>query len=217
MEITSLGHASFKIRGKLTSIVTDPFASDSTGLTFPRSVTADIVTVSHDHDDHNNIAGVGETPFVIRGPGEYEIHGVSIIGFPTFHDNEKGAKRGRNTVFRIEVDGVSIVHAGDLGHELTSEDIERINGVDVLLLPVGGVYTIDAVQAAKVTHAIEPMIVIPMHYFRVGLNKKTFAELLPLSAFLKEMGNEDTTPQPKLSITKDSIPEELTVVVLESK
>ena len=215
MDITPLGHASFRIRGKQTTIVTDPYATAAVGMPFPRSVPADIVTVSHDHADHNHIASVMGTPFVIRGPGEYEIQGVSIIGFPTYHDNEKGAKRGRNTVYRMEIDGVSIVHAGDLGHELTSEEIERINGVDVLFIPVGGVYTIDGVTAAKVTHAIEPMIVIPMHYHRAELDKKTFGELQPVSAFLTQLGKDSVAPLSKLNISKDKIPEEFSVVVLE--
>jgi L-ascorbate metabolism protein UlaG (beta-lactamase superfamily) len=214
MDITSLGHASFKIRGKQATVVTDPYTSDMVGLKFPRLVTADIVTVSHDHEDHNAVDDVGETPFIVHAPGEYEVKGVSILGVATFHDEEKGAKRGRNTMYRIEVDGVSIVHAGDLGHTLSPEEVEKLNGVDILLIPVGGVYTIDAVQATKIVRDIEPAIVIPMHYLRDGMNKKEFGELSPVSAFLTHIGKEDVTPQDKLTISKDKLPEEMQVVVL---
>ena len=214
MDITPLGHSSFKIRGKHATVVTDPYASDMVGIKYPRSVTADIVTVSHDHADHNAVAAVGGNPFVVTGAGEYEVHGVGIIGVPSYHDSEQGAKRGRNTIYRIEIDGVVIVHLGDLGHPLSEQDIERLDGVDVLLVPVGGVYTINAAEAVKVVHDIEPAIAVPMHYLTDGMDTKAFGELSPVSAFLKEIGKEDVPSQEKLVITKDKLPEELDVVVL---
>ncbi len=215
MDITSLGHASFKIRAKLATIITDPYLSDMVGLKFPKNMEADIVTVSHDHADHNATDIIAGNPFIISGPGEYEVKGVHIVGISSFHDAELGAKRGRNTMYHIEIDGVRLAHLGDLGHTLSASDIEQLGEVDILFIPVGGVFTIDAKQATDVVAEVEPAIVIPMHYGRGELNQKTFGELAPLAHFLKEMGKEGITPQSKFSITKDKLSEELQVVVLE--
>lgn len=215
MDIFPLGHASFKIRGKAVTIVTDPYASDMVGLKFPKNIEADIVTVSHDHEDHNMVEHIAGTPFVVRGPGEYEIKGAHVRGIPSFHDNEKGAKRGRNTMYHMELDNLRLAHLGDLGHVLSSGDIEELGDVDILFIPVGGTFTIDAKQAVEIIHEIEPSIVIPMHYQRSGLNPKSFADLASVSDFLKEMGKEGIPQQPKLTITKDKLPEELQVIILE--
>ncbi|MEK9143366.1 MAG: MBL fold metallo-hydrolase [Patescibacteria group bacterium] len=215
MDITSLGHSSFKLRGKSATVVTDPFAGMTVGMPFPKHTASDIVTVSHWHDDHNAISVVEGSPFVISGPGEYEIKGVGIVGIGVYHDDVKGQKRGKNTIYRIEIDGISFVHLGDLGHELSASEVDSLDGVDVLFVPTGGVYTIDPAQASKVVHEIEPTIVIPMHYNRPGMNQKIFAGLVGVDAFLKEMGKTEVAPQPKLSITKDKLPEEMQVVVLQ--
>ncbi len=215
MDITYLGHASFKLRGKGATVVTDPYDAAMVGLKFPKHTEADIVTVSHTHEDHNAVAQIEGSPFVVNGPGEYEIKGVGIVGIPVYHDEEKGAKRGKNTVYHIVIDGVNIVHMGDIGHTLSSLQIESLGEVDVLLIPVGGVYTIDAAKAVAIIHEVEPNVVVPMHFGRPELNQKTFGELLPVSAFLKEIGKEAVQPQNKLSLTKDKIPEEMQVVVLE--
>ena len=215
MDITSLGHSSFKIKTKNATIVTDPYDGSSVGIKFPKNITADIVTISHDHEDHNAQMNIDGRPFVVQGPGEYEIKGVSMTGLATYHDNEKGAKRGRNTVYRITADGISMVHLGDLGHMLASDDIELLDGVDVLFIPVGGVYTIDVQAAAHVAGDLEPTIIIPMHYYRSILDQKTFGSLSPVDAFLKEMGKEGTTIVSKLTITRDKLPEEMQIVVLE--
>lgn len=215
MDITYLGHSSFKLRGKQATVVTDPFKVSMVGLAFPKHTTADIVTVSHDHEDHNEVKAVEGNPFVVRGPGEYEVKGVGIVGVGVFHDETLGAKRGKNTIYRIELDGIAIVHLGDLGHELSSAQVDSLDGVDILLVPVGGTYTIDAATAVKVVGEIEPTIVIPMHYNRPGLDQKTFGSLLGVDAFLKEMGKADVAPQAKFSITKEKMPEEMQVVVLQ--
>lgn len=216
MDITSLGHSSFKLRGKTTTIVTDPYDSAMVGLKFPKHTTADIVTISHDHPDHNSVLSVEGSPFVVRGPGEYEIKGVGIIGISVFHDNEQGTKRGKNIMYRMEIDGISVVHVGDLGHTLDNTKVEELDGVDVLMIPVGGFYTISAQEAASVISEIEPALVIPMHYGRPELDKKSFSALTPLSIFLKEMGKEDIVPVSKIVITKDKLPQEMQVVVLSS-
>lgn len=214
MDITSLGHSSFKLRGRQATVVTDPFG-DMVGLPFPKHTTADIVTLSHNHEDHNAAERIEGNPFVVSGPGEYEVKGVGIVGLGVFHDEAEGAQRGRNTIYRIELDGVSIVHLGDLGHELTSAHVDSLDGVHILLIPVGGVYTIDARQAAKVVSEIEPSIVIPMHYNRPGLDQRAFGNLTGVDVFLKEMGKANSAPQSKLSITKEKLPEELEIIVLQ--
>lgn len=214
MDITSLGHASFRIRGKNATVVTDPYDSGLVGFKFPKHIEADIVTVSHEHTDHNNVAVLEGTPFVIKGPGEYEVRGVGVVGLSTFHDDKKGEVRGYNTIYRIEIDGIAILHLGDLGHILSTSEIDELDGVNVLMIPVGGVYSLDPAQAVAVVNEIEPEIVIPMHYGRPELNQKEFGGLSPVSAFLKEIGKE-AAAQPKLTITKDKLPAEMQVVVLE--
>ena len=215
MDITYLGHSSFRLKGKGAVVVTDPYNSEMVGLKFPKHTVADIVTVSHEHQDHSDTAQIEAAPFVIRGPGEYEVKGVEVVGLGVYHDSEKGAKRGKNTVYRIAIDGLSVVHLGDLGHALSSGEIESLDGVDILLIPVGGFYTIDAETAAGIVHEIDPSIVIPMHYNRSGLKQDAFGSLTGVGVFLKEMGKEGTATQPKLSITKDKLSEEMQVVVLE--
>lgn len=214
MDITSLGHASFRIRGKNATVVTDPYDPTLVGMKFPKHVEADIVTVSHEHTDHSSVAQVEGNPFVIKGPGEYEVKGVGVVGLSAFHDDQKGASRGRNTIYRIEIDGIAIVHLGDLGHTLSTSEIDELDGVNILMTPVGGVYSLTPAQAVAVVNEIEPEIVIPMHYGRPELNQKEFGGLSPVSAFLKEIGKE-ATPQLKLSITKDKLPAEMQVVILE--
>lgn len=216
MDIYYLGHSSLKIRGKNAVIVTDPFDETMVGMKFPKHTTCDIVTVSHSHDDHNCIKVIEGAPYVIQGPGEYEVKGAAVTGIATYHDNQKGAQRGKNTMYRIEIDGVTILHAGDLGHPLADDDLEHIGNIDIFFVPVGGVYTIDAKQAAAMVHEVDPAIVIPIHYGRPELNQKTFGKLLGIDVFLKEMGKQEMLAQSKLSITKDKLPEEMHVVVLES-
>jgi len=204
-----LGHASFKLKGKNTSVVTDPY-DPSIGLKYPK-VEADIVTISHDHPDHNAVGQVGGAPFVVSGPGEYEIAGVKIIGVASFHDEKKGELRGKNTIYNIKIDGLWICHLGDLGqNELTDEQSEQIGQVGILLIPVGGVYTIDAEEAAKIAASLEAKVVIPMHYANLASNLK----LEPVDKFLKEMGVEGAEPASKLSITNEKLPEELAVILL---
>lgn len=213
MEISSIGHASFKLKGKAVTVVTDPFDPAMVGLTFPK-IEADIVTISHGHQDHNQAAIVGESPMIIAGPGEYEVRGVRVRGIQTDHDNENGKLRGKNTMYHVIIDSVNILHCGDLGHKLSEEQVDQVGVVHVLLLPVGGIYTLDAKEAALVVSQLEPNIVIPMHYKRTGLSS-AFDALLPVEAFLKEVGKEGILAQPKVTVSKDKLPEELQVVVLE--
>lgn len=214
MDIIKLGHSSFKISGRMGKVVTDPFDPEMVGIKFPK-VEADIVTVSHAHKDHNQTGLVGGNPLVISGPGEYEIKGIKIIGLSTYHDNQKGLDRGPNTVYRIEVDGVYVVHCGDLGHKFTDHDIDLLDKVDILLIPVGGHFSLDPHQASEIVSQIDPSIIIPMHYNTAGLNQKNFSMLLPVENFLKEVGKDDVKSVPKLTVSKDKLPVEPMVVVLE--
>lgn len=208
MEITWLGYSCFRLKGKQNTVITDPVSPDF-GYSLGK-ITADIVTISHDHPGHSYIQGIGGEPKVLTGPGEYEISGVLTLGLQTYHDGEHGAQRGKNTIFVFEMDDLVICHLGDLGHTLDAEQIEKINSADVLLVPVGGVSTIDAIQAAEIVRRVEPKIVIPMHYKTLVLKR----DLAPVDRFLKEMGVKEAVPQPKLIVNKNSLPLTLQVVVL---
>ena len=163
MIITPLGHSSFLLKESTgTTVITDPYSSDI-GITFP-SVSADVVTVSHPHYDHNNVKAIKGNPLIVDQPGMYEVKGVNIFGLNTFHDEENGKKRGSNIVFNIRMDGVNICHLGDVGHGPSPLMIEAIGPVDVLLIPVGGTYTIDAEVAKEYVDRLMPNVIIPMHY-----------------------------------------------------
>lgn len=212
MDITFLGHASFRLKGKQASLICDPY-DQSTGLKFPKA-EADIVTISHDHADHNAANLVAGEPFLINGPGEYEKNGVKIIGVASFHDDNNGRERGQNTLYNIRMDGINICHLGDLGqNDLTSSQLDLLGNVDILLIPTGGIYTIDASTASKIVAIVEAKIVIPMHY----LDKEGKIKLDEVSVFLKEMGVEETNPEAKLTVSKEKLPDEMQVVLLEKK
>ena len=209
VDINWLGHSCFRIKGSHGVIITDPYPPDL-GYSLGKP-TARIVTVSHQHPSHSYVQGISGEPRQVIRPGEYEISGVLIIGIATFHDAVGGRNRGKNTVYLMEVDGVSICHLGDLGHVLTAEQVEEIGDVDVLLLPVGGVSTINATMAAEVIRRLEPKAVVPMHYKTPAIDRK----LEPVSEFLKEMGVEQIKSQPKLSLTKSSLPVGTQVFLLD--
>ena len=211
MEITWYGQSCFRLRDRLATVITDPY-DKGIGYTLPR-VRADIVTVSHDHPDHNYVKGVKGQPKIIVGPGEYEVGGVFITGIPTFHDRKKGASRGRNTVFLFDFEGLTVCHLGDLGHVPTQSQVEALSDIDVLLIPVGAVSTINAAQAAEVISLLEPRLVIPMHYKTKALEVK----LDSVSKFLKEMGLSKLATQESLKVTKSSLPDETQVMLLDYK
>ncbi|MFC1985505.1 MBL fold metallo-hydrolase [Chloroflexota bacterium] len=209
MEISWLGHSCFRIRGSQATIITDPYSPDL-GYSLGKPA-AHIVTVSHQHPGHSYVQGVGGEPKPVWGPGEYEMSGVLIIGTATFHDGEGGKKRGKNTIYLIEVDEVTICHLGDLGHVLTPVQVQEIDNVDVLLLPVGGVSTLNASMAAEVVRQLEPKAAVPMHYKTEMLKR----ELDPVDGFLKEMGVKEIHSQPKLSFTKANLPVSTQVFLLD--
>jgi L-ascorbate metabolism protein UlaG (beta-lactamase superfamily) len=216
MEIVYLGHSSFRIKTKTASIITDPYSSEMLGFKFPK-VEADIVTVSHEHQDHNNLSGVGGEPFTISFPGEYEVKGVSIFGYSSFHDAKAGEERGKNIIYVIEAEDLKIAHLGDLRVLPEASVLEEIAGVDILMIPVGGEVTLGPEQASELIGKIEPSLVLPMHYKAEGIDEAQFRKLVELKEFLVQMGAEQAEKLDKLSISKDKLPQETKVIVLERK
>ena len=170
-----------------------------------------MVTISHDHPGHASLRSVGGEPVVLRSPGEYEVHECLLTGLASFHDEERGKTRGKNTVFVIRIDGVVVCHLGDLGHPIDEAELEAIGDVDVLLVPISGPeVNLTASMAADVVHRFEPKVVVPMSFEpdkKDGVYKR----------FLQEMGVKDVQAVPKLSVTRANLPQELQVVVLESR
>lgn len=209
MIITYYGHSCFKIQSSNLTIITDPF-DKSIGLSPPRG-QADVVLVSHQHYDHNNISSISGKPFVIDQPGEYEIRGIYVQGVASFHDDKEGQERGRNIIYIVETEEIKFCHMGDFGQQkLTEKQLEEINGIDVLMIPVGGVYTINTLTAVKIVHQLEPRIVIPMHYKIPGLNLK----IEGVGAFLKELGVVKKQAVDKLTIKKKDLLQKETEVML---
>lgn len=211
MDITWYGQSCFRLRDRSVAVITDPYA-EAGGLKLPR-LTGDIVTISHDHADHNYAAGVKGDPFVIESPGEYEVKGLFVTGLGMFHDDKRGAERGRNTIYVYDFTDAKICHLGDLGHAPTQTQVEEMGDIEVLLIPVGGKYTLDARQAVEVVSLIEPRIVIPMHYALPGME----TPIEGVEAFLKEMGLRDPERLESYSVTGKRFPEETQVVLLENR
>ncbi len=201
MIISWYGQSCFKIQTKPqrgaeeVTIITDPF-DKSIGLKPPQG-SADLVLISHNHADHNNAKSLKGDPFVIDAGGEYSFKDVYVEGVSSFHDNEKGALRGLNNIYLIRTEDLVVCHLGDLGHILTEKQIGAIGEVDILMLPIGGKYTIDAKEAEKVIGQINPKIIIPMHYKIPGLNIKELAEG---KEFAKELGLEIEKEVKKFSV-----------------
>ncbi|MBU2564522.1 MBL fold metallo-hydrolase [Patescibacteria group bacterium] len=200
--------------GDKITIITDPFNKEKVGLT-PFRGAADIVLVSHDHFDHNNIKSISGDPFCIDGPGEYDIKGVFIRGVYSFHDEKMGKERGINTIYVIGTEDIRVCHLGDFGEkELSSEQLDQIGDVDILIIPVGGVYTINGTEAVKIINQIEPKIVIPMHY-QTSKFPKLSSKLNSVDKFLDEIGKEKETVE-ELSIQKkDLIDDKMKIVVMK--
>ena len=209
MEIAWFGHSCFRLKCKLASVITDPYDFNTVGLKRLK-ISGDVVTISHDHGDHNAANVVEGNPVVFWGPGEYEVKGVRIKGIKSFHDDKQGKERGRNTIYTYYMDGVTVCHLGDLGHQLTAEQVEEVGSVDILLIPVGGVYTIDASDAVEVVAQLDPKIVVPMHYQLPDLKFK----LGEIDEFFKAYGQNLSEPESKISITADKLPDATQVIRL---
>lgn len=211
MDLTWLGHACFRARGREGIVLSDP-PDPTSGHAIPRT-EAHLVTISHDHPGHASLTSVSGEPVVLSGPGEYEVQDILVTGVATFHDEERGAARGKNTVFAIRLDDLVVCHLGDLGHVLSADDLAKVGQVDVCLLPIGGSDTnLSAAMAAEIVHQLEPKVVVPMGYDPDAKKKDT-----PFDRLLHELGVKDITPLPKLSVTRSSLPTELQVVALDSR
>jgi len=165
MKIKWLGHSCFLITSeKGTKLITDPYAV-GLGINYaPIKESADIVIVSHDHGDHNNVSAVQGQPQIVKGSGIKNVSGIELKGIATYHDKSQGKERGDNTIFCFTVDGIALCHLGDLGHLLSQEQVDSLGSVDILFIPVGGVFTINAAEASQVCTQLRPKVIIPMHF-----------------------------------------------------
>ena len=212
MEITWLGHSCFKIKGKKVTIITDPY-DDSIGYTLGEQ-EADIVTLSHAHPGHSFATGISGSPRIVSSPGEYDMAGVLISGVKTFHDTVAGGERGKNIIYILYFEGIRICHLGDLGHMFDAEKASGLSDMDVLMVPVGGVSTIGASEAAEMTRMLEPKAVIPMHYKTEDLK----LQLNPIDGFRKEMSvKADIKPESKLVIGKVGLSQGTKVFIMDYK
>ena len=202
MTITWFGQSCFRIEAKEGSMLIDPFSPDI-GLKPPK-IKDDLVLVSHNHYDHNNVEDAPAETFIIKNPGEYEKNGIAVLGIHSYHDKTEGKERGPNTIYVIKAEDMTVCHLGDLGQEkLDEKQVEEIGDVDILMIPVGGSYTINYKEALEVISQIEPKIVIPMHYKVKDLN----IEIESADKFVKELG---LTPEKvdKFKIVKKNLPDE---------
>jgi L-ascorbate metabolism protein UlaG (beta-lactamase superfamily) len=203
MQITWHGHSCFTIKNGTGTVVTDPYDPATLGLKLP-SLSANIVTVSHSHPGHSNSKAIEGKPLVFDTPGEYEASEIAVIAVPSWHNAKDKEDRGPNIIFSFSFEDINICHLGDLGHVLTAEQNDQLGDVDVLLVPVGGVNTLEIKKTKELIEKIAPGIVIPMHYKIPGLKY----ELGSLDDFLKEMGIPAQEKQTTLKIEKKDLPKE---------
>ena len=210
MKIKWLGHASFLITSDSgTRIITDPYTTRQDLAYGEIKESADIVTVSHEHGDHNNVAAVGGNPEVVRGTTE--VKGIKFKGIPTYHDDAKGSKRGNNTMLCFEVDGVKVCHLGDLGHPLSDEQVNELGEMDVLLIPVGGFYTIDATTASQACDQLKPRVIIPMHF----KNNKCNFPISGVDEFIKGKSNVTQPDASEVEFKAGELPAPAQIMVLK--
>lgn len=215
MKIKWYGHAAFGLTcANGVRIIIDPYESGGFGGAIshaPITDQADIVLVSHDHGDHNHTSTL-KGPFTeVRAEGSYDLKGVKVLGLPVYHDASQGKERGKNIIFVIEADGLKVVHAGDLGHLLDRDALERIGRPDVLMLPVGGTYTITAAEAASVMDAVKPSLTFPMHY----KTEKVAFPLTPVEDFTKAKKKVRKVSASEIEVASGSLPEEPEIVLLQ--
>lgn len=209
MKIKYLAHASFLITSeKGIKIITDPYTPGG-GLKYGAiKESADIVTVSHEHGDHNNTAAIKGNPVVVKNNAE--IKGIMIKAIPTEHDEKGGSQRGKNTIFCFSIDGINVCHMGDLGHMLTDVHVKAIGKADVIMLPVGGFFTINAATATKVAERLKPAIIIPMHY-------KTDKAEFPIAGVEDFIGGKTNISRingSEIELTPGKLPQAPQIVVL---
>jgi L-ascorbate metabolism protein UlaG (beta-lactamase superfamily) len=208
-EIRWFGHNCFRVKAREATVLMDPVGK-KTGYT-PGKQTADIVTVSHDHPGHNNLQMVKPEYELIEGPGEYELHAVFITGTRTYHDKVKGAERGYNTIYEVDLDGMRVVHLGDLGHLPSDEALEKIESVDILFVPAGGGPLLSPAEIAEVVGNISPRMVIPMQF----QTSKGDKDREPVETFCKHLGIETPKPVERLVVRPSDFTEQMQIVVLQ--
>ncbi len=215
MKIRWLGHSCFLLTGDSgATLLTDPYDTDAypgTLLYAPLDESPDVVTSSHGHADHANIEAIGGTPEIVRTPAPREAAGFSIRGVDSFHDTQAGAMRGDNIIFIIRTDGITVCHLGDLGHELTPGQVREIGVVDVLLIPVGGTFTIDAATATRIWQQLAPPLAIPMHY----RNDKCLFTIDGVKRFITGKRNVETPGFSEITLEKEKLPPSPKIVVLD--
>ncbi|MGB9722024.1 MAG: MBL fold metallo-hydrolase [bacterium] len=211
MKIKFLGHAAFLITSdKGLKIITDPYKPGcyGGGIKYnPITEQADIVTISHEHDDHNETKIMGN-PVFVRESGKKEVKGISISGYEVYHDKSAGKERGKDIIFNMEIDGINVVHLGDLGHILSKSDADKIGKVDILLIPVGGYFTIDSKEAQEIIGLLKPSVVIPMHF----KTSKCDFPIAPVEEFTKS--KEIKAVDGELEIKKEELPGKTTIYLL---
>jgi len=215
MKIHWYGHSAFKVTTEAgTRIILDPYESGAFdgALSYGRIVDeADIVSTSHDHADHNYTKDIKGPYTLINKAGDYAVKEVKIKKIPTYHDPSQGKERGNNLITLIEADGLRLAHMGDLGHELEAGTLKTLGQVDVLLLPVGGFFTIDAGQAAKITNALTPAITIPMHY----KTEKCAFPIAPVEEFTKGFKSVRSVKGPELEVKKADLSTNAEIILLQ--
>ena len=214
MKIKWLGHASFLITSDDgVRIVTDPYKPGAFGLGYGSiKDEADIVTVSHEHDDHNYADGVPGNPQVVRGAGMHTVNGIEFTGVACYHDESGGKERGTNNIFCFTVNDIKVCHLGDLGHVLDNDQVAAIGPVDVLLIPVGGSFTIDAKGADKVISQVKPKVVIPMHF---QTHRCPDFPVCNAEPFLEVKSNVKRISGPEVEFEGSGLPAQTEIIVLE--
>lgn len=211
MKIKYLGHASFLITSdKGVKIITDPYKPGcfNNGIRYsPINEPSDIVTISHEHDDHNETKIQGN-PVFVRGAGKKNIKDVTITGIDVYHDESQGKERGKNTIFNMSIDEMNIVHLGDIGHALSTADVQKIGNVDVLLVPVGGYFTVDAKLADDIIKTLKPKVIIPMHF----KTSKCGFPIAPVDDFTRNKAYKKVDGE--IAIEKGGLPPNPTIYVL---
>jgi len=211
MKIKWLGHASFMVTSETgIKIITDPYVTAENLNYGEINESADIVTVSHEHGDHSNVSGVRGNPEAVRGTAK--VKGIEFKGIPTYHDDVGGKLRGKNTVFCFKVDGVRVCHLGDLGHQLSPQQIAELGSVDILLIPVGGFYTIDAKVAGQLCDRLKPKVIIPMHF----KNDKCAFPIAGVDEFLKGKKGVSRLDTSEVDFKQGELPASTQIMVLKS-
>ncbi len=215
MKIKWYGHSAFLVTSDQgVKIITDPYESGAYGgqLSYGKiKDQADIVLTSHDHADHNDTKSLPGSPEIVKGSGSKTVKGISIKGISTYHDPSKGSERGANTIFTFSVDGIKICHLGDLGHILSEKELAEIGSVDILLIPVGGYFTIDAKEATRVAEQIKPKVLIPMHF----KTEKCGFPIAPVEDFLKGKSNAKRPKASEVAFEKKTLPQQMEILVLD--